>query len=340
MTTTTYLDGPQRAALENRIIEGIDRLDDSTLMALQSWLERPVSGKEHAVGSDKKGLTRRQALTGALFGGAAVVGAGVAGSYLGESGILDESAQRIEELNGIVNQWQDRAGYLGEQLDNATGLINMFDNLEGIGLDDVVNIGITAVANMIGGAGEVAQRLREGVIVGRNNLNQLDQGLALLDGVLTGAEGIVTRLSQLLQGLEDGLRQAGEPIAPVTDALGSFFTKLVEKIPVVGPQIIDAIDRVKVVIGAIPESVQNINRDIIEPLRQTFFPRDGSGNIQVRLLDPLTALIFTPIEELLNGLAGLADTWERQLQQPVQEKIEARTKLRGEIQRYRADKQL
>lgn len=338
--TTTYLDGPQRAALENRIIEGIDRLDDSTLMALQSWLERPVSGKEQPVGSDKKGLTRRQALTGALFGGAAVVGAGVAGSYLGESGILDESAQRIEELNGIVNQWQDRAGYLGDQLDNATGLINMFDDLEGIGLDDVVNTGIAAVANALGGAADVAQALREGVIVGRNNLNQLDQGLALLDGVLTGAENTVTRLSQLLQGLEDGLQQAGEPIAPITDALGSFFTKLVEKIPVVGPQIIEAIDRVKVVIGAIPESVANINRDVIEPLRQTFFPRDGSGNIQVRLLEPLTALIFTPIENLLNGLASLADTWQRQLQEPAQQKIEARTKLRADIQKYREEKQL
>lgn len=337
---TTYLDGPQRAALENRIIEGIDRLDDSTLMALQSWLERPVSGKEQPADSDKKGVTRRQALTGALFGGAAVVGAGIAGNYIGESGILDESAQRIEELNGIVNQWQDRAGYLGEQLDNATGLINMFDNLEGIGLDDVVNAGIAAVAGTLGNASELAQALREGVIVGRNNLNQLDQGLALLDGVLTSAENTVTYLSQLLQGLEDGLREAGEPIAPVTDALGSFFTKLVERIPVVGPQIIEAIDRVKVVIGAIPESVQNINRDVIEPLRRTFFPRDGSGNIQVRLLEPLTALIFAPIENLLGGLASLADTWERQLQQPAQQKIEARAKLMGEIQRYRQDKQL
>src|SRR5687767_8816668 len=168
--TTTYLDGPQRAALENRVIEGIDRLDDSTLMALQSWLERPVGGSEQITSGGKGRMTRRQALTGLFLGGAAVAGAGVAGSYLGESGILDESAERISELNGVVDQWQDRANLLGDQLDNAKGLITMFDDLEGIGLDDVVNAGVAAVASVLGNASELAQRLREGVIVGRNNL--------------------------------------------------------------------------------------------------------------------------------------------------------------------------
>ena len=74
--TTTYLDKPQRAALENRVMDGIDRLDDSTLMALQAWLERPVRGGEMPDDAEKKGMTRRQALSGLLLGGAAVVGAG------------------------------------------------------------------------------------------------------------------------------------------------------------------------------------------------------------------------------------------------------------------------
>lgn len=339
-TTSSFMDNRRRAQLQNRIMENIDLLDDNTMLALEKWLEGSVTDGKETPTTGKKSMTRRKALTGLLLGGAAVAGAGVAGNYIGESGILDESAQRISELNGIVNQWEDHANALGGRLNDATGLINMFDDLEGVGLDDVVSAGMGLVANLLGSAGEMAQQLREGVVVGRNNLNQLDEGFVVLDNVLSSAEAVVTRFSELLQGLEDGLRRAGEPIAPVTDALTGFFADLVGRIPVVGPQIIEAIDRIKVVVGAIPESVENINRDVIEPLRQTFFPRDAGGNIQVRLLEPLTALIFTPIENLLGSLATLGDTWERQLQQPAQQKLDARAKLRTEIQKYRADKSL
>lgn len=340
MANLTMMDDRQRASIETRVIEQLQRLDDSTLKELDAWLAKPVVAGQPEVGKSKRGMTRRQAITATLLGGAAVAGAGVAGNMLGESGALTEGAARIASMNETIDEWQNRANELGNRVDDAMGLITMFDNLDNIGLDDVVNAGLAAVASAIGGAALTAQTLREGLLVARNNLNQLDEGLAVLDNGLVGVENAVSRLSDLMQALEDRLQAAGEPVAPITNALGGFFTRLIGMIPFgVGDQINATIERIQSVISAIPESIENINRDLIEPLRARFFPRQGD-DVQVRLLDPLTNLLFTPAEQLLGHLARLAETWQSALQRPAEEKLAARADLRKQIEEYRVSKGL
>lgn len=340
MANAAMMDDRKRAMMEMRVMEGLRQLDDSTLKDLEQWLAQPVVEGAPRTGASGRGLTRRQAIVGTVLGAAGIAGAGAAGTYLGQSDAVQEGARAIASANDTIQSWQERANALGARLEEAGELINLFDRLENVGLDSVVSAGLSAVASALGGAIELAQGLREGLQVARNNINQLDQGLAVLDNGLDGVEGAVTRLSGLMQGLEDRLRAAGEPVSPVTDALGSFFTGLISKIPFgVGDRILETIDRIQAVIGAIPESIENINRDLIAPLRQTFFPREGES-INVRLLDPLTALIFTPAERMLSGLAALAETWQTTLEQPALEKIEARKEIRKEIAAFRGEKSL
>lgn len=351
MANTMMMNDPKRASLEARVFERLQHLDDATLNELDAWLAQPVAEGQP---QPQRGMTRRQALVALLLGGAAVAGAGVTGSLVGESGALTEGAARIAGMNDTIDQWRTRAeqmadrvatleeqaSTLGSRLESTQGLVGLYDELDNVGLDDVVRGGLNTVATMLGALAEAAQRLREGLVVAQNNVNQLDEGLAILDRGLENAESVVTRLSGLMQGLEDRLREAGEPIAPLTEALGSFFTGLVSRIPFgVGERILVTIERIQAVIGAVPESIENINRDLIEPLRARFFPREGD-DVHVRLIEPLTNLIFTPADRLLTQLATLGETWRSELERPAREKIEAREAIRKQISQYRLEKGL
>jgi uncharacterized phage infection (PIP) family protein YhgE len=362
MAESWTMDDPRRARVEARLMERISRLDDSTLKELDAWLSQPLrpdEGHANPAGAAPRagGMTRRQALAAALFGSTAIAGAGVAGGYLGQnSGTVAGAASMtgtISELQGQAAAFRERANETGQRLEEARAslsevqgrlgdaqeVITLFDQLEGVDLDSVVDGGVSAVASAIGRTAQVAQGLREGLARAQNNVAQLDEGFAVLDNGLVRAESAVSTLSGLVQGLEDRLRAAGEPVAPLTDALGSFFTGVLRRIPFVGQQIVETIERVQAVVGAIPESIENINSDLIEPVRARFFPREGD-DVTVRLLDPLMDLIFVPADRLLTNLSNLGETWQSALEAPTKEKLEQRALLREKIEALRTEKDL
>jgi uncharacterized phage infection (PIP) family protein YhgE len=339
MAKALMMDDPRRALLEARIMERLQRVDDSTLRELDAWLAQPVTD-EPGRGDQQSGISRRQLIVASLLGTAAVAGAGVTGNVVGRtdgltSGLASANA-RVAGMNESVERLRDEADLVGNRLQATVGLVSLYDRMDAVGLDDAVNSGLSAVASAIGRTAQAAHTLREGFAIAQNNINQLDQGFVVIDGGLARAERAVSTLSGLMQGLEDRLRAAGEPVAPITDALGSFFTSLVGRIPFgVGERILETIERVQAVIGAIPESVENVNRDLIEPLRARFFPREGD-NVTVRLLDPLTDLIFRPADRMLSNLANVGEVWQSALERPAREKIEQRAALREQIVAYRS----
>lgn len=334
MADSMMMGDAKRASLEVRIMEQLQHLDENTLRDLDAWLNQPSSGP-------RRGLTRRQMLTATLLGGVAIAGAGAGGSMLNRGremvGGVAETAQTVGDIGDTVAQWQSYAEGLGSQLAGATDLVNLYEQMDRIGLDDVVARGLSVVAALLGRGAQAAATLRDGLTSAKNHINQFDEGLAVIDGGLARAEQTIGTLSLLFQALEDRLKSATEPTRPITDALGGFFTSLLSKIPFgVGDAILETISRIQAVIGAIPESIQNINNDLIHPLRERFFPRDASGDVQVRLLEPLTGFLFRPAELLLATLEELGTTWMNAMEQPAREKIVAREAIRQEISKKRA----
>jgi hypothetical protein len=350
--------------MEVEVIERLRKLDDKTLEDLSEWLAQddPTTGPP-------RGLSRRQLF--AILGGAAILGAGgigVAGNLInnstdGRSGTTQPPAPpvaqpvatavpevqplavnpELEELRGSLSALQGENSDLvsqnqglTNQLDITGGLLELYEQLEAVELDQVVQTGFGFMATAMGSVALGAAGLREGLVVARQRLNDLDQSFAGLDAGLAGVEGVVTNLSTLMQNLEDRLVEAGEPVAPVAQALGGFFTGLLSRIPGVGERIVEIIERVQAVIGAIPESIENINDDLITPMRQRFFPRDGD-DITVRLIDPLTSILFTPAERLLGAIEELGTTWQEELQQPASERLEQRDEIRKQISLYKGE---
>lgn len=335
----TINEGPH-AQLMGQVMEKVKQLDEVTLKKLDAWLAEPARAKQVQPSKENGGMTRRRAILMTLLGGAALTGSGATGAVIGQQQAWSEAnielAAQAEQIEGLLGQLHALEGRLTIHRE----LIGLYDELDQVKLDDTVSSGMESVLGSINNTTGHAQRLRDGLLVAKDNINQLDQGLAILDDGLVRVEGMISALSVLMQGLEDRLQAAGEPVAPITDALGSLFTNMISYIPFgIGERIQASIDGIQAVIGTIPESIASLNDNLITPLRSTFFPRDGD-NIQVRLLEPLTNVLFSPAEWTLNGLASLADTWDEQLEQPAQKMIEKRATLREQIAAHKEREEL
>ena len=340
MSNTITIHQGTHNPLMRQVIKKVEQLDEVGLKELEAWLAHAPAAEETPLREEKTGMTRRRAIFMTLLGGAALTGSGATGYVGGQRqawGTANvELATQTEQIEALRQELDALEGRVASQRE----LIVLYDELDQVELDNTVSSGMQAVVGSIGNTAEHAQRLRDGLLVAKENINQLDQGLAILDEGLVRVEGMITGLSALMQGLEDRLEAAGEPVAPITDALGSLFTNIISYIPFgVGERIQASIDGIQEVIASIPESIASLNDSLITPLRTTFFPRDGD-NIQVRLLEPLTNVLFSPAEWTLSGLANLADTWDEELEQPAQEMIKKRATLRQQIARHKEQEEL
>ncbi len=349
MADAMAMNSNARASLEARLMEQLRHADEGTLYQMEALLA-PADAP-----APSRGLTRRKVLALLGLGGAAAVSVGGAGiSALLVSNSSPEApaanapfvpvpaaeptaaAPAFPDLRGAVSQLTGQNQALTTELQSATGLMALYQELDELGLDRIVESGLGLVGMALERAGSGAAGLREGLRLAEQRLSELDQSFAGLDTGLARAEQGITGLSNMMQTLEDRLRAAGEPVAPITEALGGFFKGLIERIPGVGPRIIEAIEHVEAIIGAIPQSIENINSDLIRPLRERFFPQQGD-TVQVRLLDPIAAAIVAPADALLGALSDLSSTWQSALQQPAQETLAKRAEVRQKIAAAKGD---
>lgn len=311
----------QREALQSRIVEGLASCDEDTLLRIGEMLRPAEAAGEEPIPLSG-GITRRQFLVGAAAGGATVVSTNIAtglvAGYLG--------ARAGEAKAGLEAQ---------TELIKLRGLLALYENLEQVGIDALLSTGIAALTISLEGLELGISGLQSGVrLVDRgvsafeNAFPTIRSGLSLVENLVTSVENRVTQVQELMTEVQ-------EVVSPLTDALGSFFSSLVERIPGVGPTIVDALDRISELVGSLPQIISQIRRGLLEPLREHWFTDDEETGLKGRLLNPLQGNLLEPLEDFLGDVADAMDEWQKELINPVEEALTQREVIRQQIVGYR-----
>jgi hypothetical protein len=117
--------------------------------------------------------------------------------------------------------------------------------------------------------------------------------------------------------------------------VGTFFSSIVERIPRVGPAMLDALDRISDLVGSLPDVVGEVKRRLLEPLREEWFTDDDETGLKGRLLNPIQDRLLEPLESFLSDLADTVDTWQQQLIAPAERALIEREAIRQEIADYK-----
>jgi len=271
-------------------------------------------------------LSRRRFLTGAAAGGAAGLAVS-AGTGVAVWKVMDAEALAAKETAEA-------------QIARLQGLLELYETLEKIGLDAILEAGMAAVALPLAAVEKGANALGIGLSWSEGALRSLEEALPAAEESIRWLEQQVTVLAGGIEKLKTALGRALDRAAGslVTEALEAFVAMVLDSLPFgLGDKIRDVLEGLVHLVTSVEGLVQGITASALDPLRgEWFFSEEGQG-LGASLVDPLVERILDPLEAHLANLAQLADRWQDQLLAPTQKALAERARVRDEIARYRAE---
>jgi len=269
-------------------------------------------------------LTRRRFLTGALAGGAAGL-AVAAGTGTVVWKIVDTQADLAKAT-------------ADDEISRLQGLVDLYEKLEKIGLDAILQSGMAAVGLLFGGLEMGASGLKSGLELVEQALLSIEKAFPAVQTGIEWVEKGVSALADGIDAVQTTLGRAIDKASPITEALGDFATFVLDKLPFgIGEKVQSVLKALSDLVGSIPELVEGINGHLLEPLRQNWFSTEVGKGLDDALLKPLVEHVFDPLEAHLGDLAGLIDTWQQKLVAPSQQAIEERAMIRQQIAQYKRE---
>jgi hypothetical protein len=314
----------ERGALQSKIVKRLGSCDEDTLERIGEML----GSTEVTVDDDEEpilfsgGITRRQFLAGTAAGGAALVSTNVATAVM--AGALGTRAGEAKaELESQA------------ELLKLRGLVTLYENLEQVGIDAILSTGIAVLTISIDGLQLGITALQRGVSLVDSAVSAVENAFPTIRTGLRLVERLVTSIENRVTQLQDLMSDVQEVVSPLSDAVGSFFSSLVERIPGIGPTIVDTLDRISELVGSLPETIGRMRTDLLEPLREDWFTDDEESGLKGKLLNPLQENLLEPLEGFLTDLNDAIDEWQEQLVNPVEEALIQRDVIRQQIAEYK-----
>ena len=268
------------------------------------------AAEEHSTG-----LTRRQLLTTAAASGAGLAVGALGGAAVGS--VMTRAEYEIE-------------------LVKLRALVALYEQLERVGLDAILQAGLNIVRGALDAVKGGANLLGVGVATVETALANFQALLDSLSGSANGVGAVLDDLTQKYKSAEGIVVAVLGTALPLAESIASFFNSLLQKIPFgIGDDIRRAVDALVALVRAIPTVVDGVTKQLIQPMRDAFFPSSGNPTVKASLIDPIVKNVLEPAKKHLGDIDTLASTWEKNLTTPVQTALTERQKIRDQIADYR-----
>jgi len=341
-------ENPSRAELEARLTARLSSLDeealrqlDATLGAAQEEAARAAAGDPPAEGAPPSApddilaatvsesppggrtISRRDFLLGAVAGGLVVTPTNLLTAFWATS---------RGEKSGAARARQE----VQPELTKLRNLVKLYETLEQVGIDEVISTGIAILEVPLKAVREGSKALQAGLGLADTALTALEGALPALGAGLALAEGLVSVTQARLKIVQQVAGEVGGKISPLADAIGSFFSAILSRIPFgVGERIQDGINKITELITSLPSVLDGINNQLLLPLKNDWLSAEEGKGLRGRLTTPLRQKLLEPLKLHLGDLAALSDSLEQRLFGPAKAAIEERKKVRQQITDYR-----
>jgi hypothetical protein len=296
-------------------------------------------------------VSRRQFLLGAAAGGAAglavATGTGVVVWKVADGDLLEakeaaeaelEAAQAAAEAE--LAAAQEDKGAIEIELAELLGLVDLYEELDKIGLDEIVAKGLAAVALPLGAVEAGANTLKRGLEWAEQALVSLGEALPSAQESLLWLEAQVSAVAEAISKLETSVRQALDRATnnKVAGAVSDLSNMLLDYLPFgLGDRFRSSLEGLVELVSSVDELVEGINTNFLDPLYEKWFSEEDGQGVSGTLVDPLVENVLNPVEALLVNLAVVADNWQNDLKAPTEKALAERARIRDKIARYRGE---
>jgi hypothetical protein len=248
--------------------------------------------------------------------------------------VMAERDQMISDLSFAEANQTDIAARLADaeaELDQYRSLIDLWQRLDAVGLDDLVQTAFSVVGTALAALLTVNEMLNTGLAVGQRAITGFVSSLpGPRDGV-RWLERQVTTLGQNLDWLAVQVQEAVDPVEPFAQLIANFVVWVLSRLPFgIGSRAEAGMEAMKTIINDLPNLAEGINRDVLDPLVD-WFGTDDTATLDGILLNPVDENIVKPAREVLAKVVALEQAYQDNFVTPVQSALDDRASLRDQI---------
>ncbi len=239
------------------------------------------------------------------------------------------SSQELEALRGQLAGANDRAGLLG-------GLLALYEQLDGINLDGVVQNGISSVSQAVDDLLGQVPTLEEGVALGSQALDTLEAEIPLVQAGRDWAENRAQLLSVYYEDAREILATALDRAGDFLEMLGQWFQDVLKWLPFgMGDKAARVVESLTSLLQQTPGTADGLRSYVTQPLDAWVAGQGDDLALRRKLVKPLREQTLSPASEVTLKARSTQQTYLTALAQPVQDSTLRRQAVRDLIAQYR-----
>ncbi len=246
--------------------------------------------------------------------------------------VTAERDQLISDLHNANAELEQ----LRPQLEQAQALNALWQSLDDIGLDDLLETGLSVVGGLLAGVLGATGLLRNGLVTARDALESFTRSLPGPQAGIRWLQQQVSALADALEWLGQQVQRAVEPVEPYTEMIANFVLWVLGRLPFgAGEKARAGMEAMQSVISSLPTLIDGINTGVLNPLAD-WFGENENLSLSGILLKPISDGVIKPANDTLVKFSGFESGYQDQLAGPVGQALTERAAIRAQIQQLRA----
>jgi hypothetical protein len=263
---------------------------------------------------------------------------------------LATTAAQNAQLAGAVNAAQQQAGDLkaklaaaqtalkaaNDRLTHSQELINLYNQLDGVGLDNVVANGLGILDGALAGVAGPAGLLKNGLDSAHSLLTDFEQVLPNFSGAMAWLGNQVVKIKVALWAVETTAQQAANStLSGVTAVFGGFVGFVLDHLPFnIGANVRKTLSEVQNLLAGVTAMSDQAADQVL--LKISHYVDDGPQGWKQTLVTPLRTNTLAPAGEVLAAVSGASEAYKTSLNDPAHAALQQRQVLRDQISAFRS----
>lgn len=249
---------------------------------------------------------------------------------------LAESDEERRSLSGQLADAQAEIDRLSTDRDGLLSLVELYEALEAIGLDDIVEAGFVGLTAGLSGARALVALLEAGATKGFGILQDLVEDFPTPQEGLIWLKGEVSALLVNLDNVASQIKEVIEPVESFATLVVEFILDVLRKLPFgLGNPARGGLEAMQAVITGLPTLASGIADDVLDPLAM-WYGQNQQTNLIGTLVSPIESDLINPANDTVEAINALDASTQNDLVSPAQAAIDQRASLRAQISAQRA----
>ena len=228
------------------------------------------------------------------------------------------------------------------QIGLLAGLVALYEQLDSVDVDTVVENGLTAVSETITALIAEVPTLEESLEMGQVALAEVENHIPTLDNGRLWLENHSGKLDVYFHAIEQILEEVVESAGPFLDMLNNWFESVKKWLPFgLGEKATNVMQSITLLLLETPTTVSGLNTNLAQPL-DLWLAKDQNNEapLQKNLIKPLRENVIAQSSHTVGKAKQVESIYKAQLHEPINTAVSSQRVIRNLIAEYREKNQV